>query len=1565
LVTSSLFSGWAISDQLVNPSIRSAHLRGARSLYTIDLNTTTPYPHQNVTIYGPAQGDNAGTSVATGDVDGDGTDDIIIGADTADGIDDLKSNSGEVYVIRSGSPFNETVDLALDADITIFGPETDDRTGVSVATGDINGDLKDDIIIGATGGDGYGNSESNCGEVYVIYGSSSLPTTQNLSSSPPDVIIYGVDSDDNCGGSLTIGDLDGDNIDDIIMGAENGDGAGDAKNSCGDIYVIYGSTTLQTSINLSTQADITIYGAGTSDFAGNSLSTGEFNGDTKDDIIIGAHWADGPGNSRNSCGEVYLVYGKVSMPAVIDLASQADVVIYGTIPPTTIGSYMGESVAAGDVNGDGKDDILMGAPNERLTWYIGAVHILYGNHTLPLILDLEITPANITIYGDDFMGMAGFAVAAGDINGDTIDEIVLSAPATHGPGNSRNNCGEVYIINGSNSLPSYINLSTFEEDMIIYGDETYDQISRLAVGKIDSDDAYDIIIGAPIADGPNNTKTNCGEVYLILSSGEMIPKIKTEFLGISNGDGNNKKTCYAKYKPYNFKIKVTDPNGFADLNAVTFGLDFKGENLQFGWTGASQQFVKINDPNDYVELNSSSNSVNDGVNSWTLDFNITFNWIYPDNDLHGVQIYSLGTAGLYDWLNITGNIYQVENHLNFNGTVNVTGTYQGQLNEGGWLHGGEQLTWGGLKVVYNNTNNIYPPIEAGVKVTIIDSFGNNWIQASNPGQNISHQIKANETTKLDESYKINITSVPPASDLSNISYNLNIDGDKVSFSDPSPLETQWHAIRNPLCKITVSDLSTLVDASSVQYRVSTNNGFTWQTGWIYADVITDNQQTIQYSANPLFIEGTDNLIQWRARDTIGNEYNESEMHRVAIDVSNVTFYNPTPTFDEVQYNLSFSCNITVFDNLSGVNGSSVEFRFSTAGIFNYGPWQSARQTLNGDMVNCSVTPIFEEGDDNYIQWRGEDLVGNGPFVSGEFKINAKLNVPPVTTLLSPSDGSIIKTLTPELIWKVTDEDGDSPIFFDVYLSTVETQVIDLDHSALMYQNILTTHYQPETQLTDTTTYYWTVIPNDVVVDGSCTSGVWSFKIDTHIEIPTVTLISPFNNSNVSTQTPNLSWNINYSNTDIVSYTVLLYSLTSSESYNTTNYEFSTFMQPTSLTRGVKYYWTIIPVASIGDGKIQGRCNSGIWCFNVGFEITHIYGIEITLETNNLIVKQGEYAITNITVTNTGNNVDMIDLGLEIGIIDANIALEHEGIPLRLNASEGVILKLEVKIYEDTDVDNYTLKITAISNGALSETQDVAASKTLRLQVIAKDIEQVQDSSGDKGMDWTLWAALIVIIIVILLALMLFIYRKKKAKEVPVLKAEIEYKPPTLAELPGLTTPAAGAAAQPELPSTVAQAQPQVASGVTAVPALAPTPGQGVPQLPQATLSKAQQLNLLRERFLKGEVTEETYNKLRAEIETPGTEDKETVEDISLEGEGEEISDAELIPPTAEPETPPPIPVTPAETKTPQPTPIPDEGQQPDSQPEIQVPIPEDQSQMTQPQPELVPKVKPPTEIEEE
>ena len=344
----------------------------------------------------------------------------------------------------------------------------------------------------------------------------------------------------------------------------------------------------------------------------------------------------------------------------------------------------------------------------------------------------------------------------------------------------------------------------------------------------------------------------------------------------------------------------------------------------------------------------------------------------------------------------------------------------------------------------------------------------------------------------------------------------------------------------------------------------------------------------------------------------------------------------------------------------------------------------------------------------------------------------------------------------------------------------------------------------------------------------------------------------------------------------MTYNVFLDVLIEPENY-TENYKLSSYVPPYPLTPGATYFWKVIPIANTEQGKIQGKCESRIWSFSIETGSVHIYGVDLEFETSNLTVKQGEYVSINITVTNTGNAVDMINLDLDKGILDANVALEHEGTPLRLNINESMKLKLEILVSESTKAQNYTISITAISNGALSENQDISVEKSLQLNVIEKEILEEKDQ---EEADLILWISILIILIILILAITLFIYKKKKKSKIPVLKAELLTKSPKLFSLPGATTPS-GKQAQDELPISTDQVQPQVADGKMPAPSLGPIPAQPQLQLPSGTLSKAQKLALLDERLLRGEISEETYKELKARIEAP-SEDEVIVEDIDEE-----------------------------------------------------------------------------------
>ncbi len=327
----------------------------------------------------------SGFSVASGDINGDDTNDIIIGAPSS-GLEG--EASGATYVVFGGqNALNTDINLSNIATSTGFrinGEHRGDFSGYSVASGDVNGDDTDDVIIGARYADSNG---SDSGATYVIFGKTTgFNRAIDLSTIATDDGGFRINGDaarDQSGYSVaSAGDINGDGRDDIIIGARLADQ--NENSNSGSSYVVFGKENgFGSTINLSTLATgdgsegFRIDGESADDRSGSSVaSAGDFNDDGYDDLIIGAYQANPNGGDS---GSSYIVFGKATtgFSGTLALSELGDGGF--RIDGGSTDDQSGTSVAsAGDVNGDGYDDIIIGATGAGAG---GTSYIIYGRAT--------------------------------------------------------------------------------------------------------------------------------------------------------------------------------------------------------------------------------------------------------------------------------------------------------------------------------------------------------------------------------------------------------------------------------------------------------------------------------------------------------------------------------------------------------------------------------------------------------------------------------------------------------------------------------------------------------------------------------------------------------------------------------------------------------------------------------------------------------------------------------------------------------------------------------------------------------------------------------------------------------------------------------------------------------------------------------------------------------------------------------------------------------------------------------------------------------------------------------
>lgn len=428
-------------------------------------------------------GDRATSGSATGAnaiIDGENDDDQMRALWTYDinddGYEDLvllsiiySTSKGRFYFFYGGAgetPINGNINAA-NADLVYTGVSDNDRLFFPYI-GDVNGDGYADIVTSAMGYDG------NRGRLYVFFG----PDFVSETADGADVIITGESAGDSLGLPMRVGDLNGDGIADIAASASGYDAGGNT----GRVYAFYGSSSLAS--KGAADADVIITGENAGDRFGVGRMS-DLDGDGLWDLVCVAIDYDA------SRGRAYVFTASTLASGG---AGSAGIIIGGEAGTT---GRFGNPTATGDVNGDGIDDLLVGAVSYDTNR--GRTYGFLGGSSLA---SKEAGDADFILTGEDQNDFLMFA-RIGDVNGDGVGDIMGNA--TGYP--NGNNQGRIYAFFGGSSIAS---AGAGSADVIITGENNQDRLGLADFLDVNGDEVFDVYGAA----SSYNAGANTGRGYL-------------------------------------------------------------------------------------------------------------------------------------------------------------------------------------------------------------------------------------------------------------------------------------------------------------------------------------------------------------------------------------------------------------------------------------------------------------------------------------------------------------------------------------------------------------------------------------------------------------------------------------------------------------------------------------------------------------------------------------------------------------------------------------------------------------------------------------------------------------------------------------------------------------------------------------------------------------------------------------------------------------------------------------------------------------------------------------------
>lgn len=418
------------------------------------------------------EGDDAGFDVANaGDLDGDGLDDILIGAPFNS---QTAEDAGKLHVFF-GRAAGWSLDTPLDqADASFLGIVEDGNLGMDVEiVGDVDGDGLDDFLACASG------AANHRGIVYLVLGRTG-GWAADADIDTADGWFVGEDSSGMPSALTGLGDVDGDGIDDFLIGAVN---SGEAAPSAGQVYLFLGRESVWAPASSLADADASFLGEFEDDHASALDGRGDVNGDGLNDILIGAVGSDA---AESEAGQSYLVFGRAAGWSMDTSLAAADTSFLGQAD----GDTSGQAGCLADADGDGFADILIGAKgHENGDGDEGRAYLVAGEASgwqMDQSLDTADARVDAEAPGDWF----GWPISCvGDVNGDGFEDALISAIMN---GENGPESGQSYLFLGSSSVLD----GPLEPAASFLGSEEGDRagVALTGGGDVDGDGFADILI---------------------------------------------------------------------------------------------------------------------------------------------------------------------------------------------------------------------------------------------------------------------------------------------------------------------------------------------------------------------------------------------------------------------------------------------------------------------------------------------------------------------------------------------------------------------------------------------------------------------------------------------------------------------------------------------------------------------------------------------------------------------------------------------------------------------------------------------------------------------------------------------------------------------------------------------------------------------------------------------------------------------------------------------------------------------------------------------------------------